>query len=278
MVEEAGAMIIEALEYALTPCPAWARRLGFLTEAVSLRARYRRCHKAWAAHVAECRRLALDAADLCAHHRSVAILGAGLLIEIPLAELARRFERVLLIDAVHPWPTRWRRRRFANVDLVAADLTGVGVELIDALRRRDGAPLPESHPPQLPGAPYDLAISANLLSQLPVLPLDVIERQDRHGRYSIAERERFCRGLIEAHQAWFGAVAEIPCLFSDIVSQVFDRERRGQAESVLHGLEMPPPDRTWTWDIAPHPEQHPLFDRRNTVAGYLRWPNRGPAA
>ncbi|CAK0766971.1 Class I SAM-dependent methyltransferase [uncultured Gammaproteobacteria bacterium] len=262
-------MILEALEYLVTPCPPWARRLGFLTEAVSLRARHHRCRQAWAGHVAECRRLVLDAAELCNHRRSVAILGSGLLIEIPLAELARRFERVVLIDAVHPWPTRWQSWRWDTVELLTRDLTGVGEALITALRTTPFLPLPRPYPPRLPGMPFDLVVSANLLSQLPVLPLDYLETRDTAGHFSTRDRELFADSLVRSHLSWLPSMAEVACLFSDIRSVVRDGTREGTAESVLPGVALPTPDRTWSWDIAPHPEQHPRFDRRNTVAGYL---------
>ncbi|CAK0771893.1 hypothetical protein WCLP8_470005 [uncultured Gammaproteobacteria bacterium] len=52
-----------------------------------------------------------------------------------------------LIDAVHPWPTRWQSWRWDTVELLTRDLTGVGEALTPARRTT----------PFLPGPPTSAA-------------------------------------------------------------------------------------------------------------------------
>lgn len=122
-------MLREAVEWALTPAPGPARQLGYLAESIALEARWRRCRRAWASHLENSRRAVMDAAASCPRRRLVAILGSGPLLDVPLASLARTFDRVLLVDIVHPWRARGAARRFDNVFLAQADIAGVSAAL-----------------------------------------------------------------------------------------------------------------------------------------------------
>lgn len=57
-------MIVEFLEYTITPCSAIARSMGFLKSSIEVRARYRRCRSAWQAHLDRTRESILEAAKL----------------------------------------------------------------------------------------------------------------------------------------------------------------------------------------------------------------------
>ena len=255
-------MLLEVLEYALTPCPPWARRLGLLHQAVSLRARYRRQRAAWGPHVAACRQFIVAAAARAAPGGRAVVLGSGQFIELPLAELAGRFREVVLVDAIHGWPERWQLRRFTGVNRVEADLTGV-------LARLDGPELPTPAFP-LAGERFDFAVSANLMSQLTLFPLSHLE-----GRIAAEPLEAFARSLVEAHLSGFKALAPVACLITDIERLALDAGRLLEREDILHGLALPPPDGEWLWDIAPRPEDAPHHDLRHRVGGWVF--TRGPA-
>ncbi|MCW2236984.1 hypothetical protein [Azospirillum canadense] len=170
-------MLREALEYLTTPCPFLARRHGYLGEMVALGARHRRQRAVWEPHVACCHRFIADAIrDLPKGGRAL-VAGSGRLIEVPLPLLAERFDEVVLVDMLHTWSVRRAARRFGHVRLLTADVTG-------ALAALDRMPpgslsLPDPAPPNLPGERFAFAVSCNLLSQLPIMPLDVIERKHR---------------------------------------------------------------------------------------------------
>ncbi|MBK4720740.1 hypothetical protein JJL56_17885 [Azospirillum sp. YIM DDC1] len=250
-------MLREAFEYLTTPCPPLARRYGYLAEAVALGARHRRQRRAWAPHVDACRRFVQEAAERAPRGGRALVAGSGLLIEVPLAALAERFGEVVLIDMVHTRTTRRQARRHPNVRLLALDVTGALATLDAALS--GGLPLPSPAPPDLPGERFAFALSCNLLSQLPLLPLDAIDRKAPNTPE--AERERFARTLAGSHRSWLARVAEQATLFTDTESLWLENgtiEERGDS---LWGLDLPPPDRAWDWDIAPAPEE----DRRRSL-------------
>ncbi len=252
-------MLAEALEFALTPCPDWARRLGLLHQAVMLRARRRRLRTVWAPHLEACRRFIAGAAARAPAGGRAVVLGSGLLMELPLEVLAARFSEVVLVDAVHGWPERLRARRWPGLRLETADLTGVLEGLSDS-------GLPEPAPP-LAGRRFDFAVSANLLSQLPLFPLWRLE-----DGYSPEALEAFARSLIERHLEGLRRLAPVSCLISDFERHFLDGERLLEADDLLHGLlhgvSLPPPDAEWLWEIAPRPEEAPDYDVRHRVGGW----------
>lgn len=243
-------MLHELLTHLTTPCPPHVRRLRYLYETIGLRARHRRHRRAWQPHLENSRAFVLAAADRCEHHGSVAVYGAGLLLDVPLAELAQRFDHVYLLDLVYLRETRRRARRHPNVTLVEHDATNVAAAFLDHVRHgRAGFPDATPAPPECV-CRADLVVSLNLLSQLPVMPreyaLDHVERLD------MAQLDAWCARVIAAHHAMLRTLDGGVCLIAD--HSYVKRDRAGtivDSGSTVHGLTLPEPDAAWTWPVAP---------------------------
>lgn len=220
----------------INPAPLRLRRLGYVRESGLLHARSRRCRRAWAPHLVKAREAVAQAADGCADRRLAVVLGSGLLDDVPLDVLAKGFGAVRLVDAVHPWPTRVAVRHYPNVELVTAEISGglsdpaVG----HALR----------------GAGF--VVSANLLSQLPILPIDAYERRGREAP------ARLGTGIVEAHLAALTASARAGatvCLITDTLQREEDRHGNVVATlDLMYGVRLPAPDLAWDWELAPFGE------------------------
>ena len=87
-------MILELLEYLTTDCPRYARRLGYLKEAIAIRARQARLKSAWAPHLENSKDVIREAMDRCGRRRTALVLGSGLLLDIPLTLGIGRLEWV----------------------------------------------------------------------------------------------------------------------------------------------------------------------------------------
>ncbi len=271
-------MLREAFEYWTTPCRPLARRLGYLAEAVALGARHRRQRLGWEPHAAACRRFITQAAALAPAGGRAAVVGSGLLIEIPLDALRARFDEVLLIDMVHTRSVRRRTAGMPNVRLIEMDVTGALDALDAALTAKAGALPTGFAPPALPGpnpgfdgapngAPVSFAVSCNLLSQLPLMPLDAIDR--RAPPIPDAERLAFAQRLATDHLRWLAGLATRAALFSDTESLWMRNGAVEEREDSLWGLSLPAPDAEWLWDIAPAPEQDRDRDQRHRVGGWF---------
>ena len=261
-------MLREAFEYLTTPCPPLARRYGYLAEALALGARHRRQRHAWAPHVESCHRFVREAAEQAPRGGRALVAGSGLLIEVPPSALAERFGEVLLIDMVHTRAVRRQARLHPNVRLLTLDVTGALAPLDAALSK--GGPLPSPSPPDLPGERYAFAVSCNLLSQIPLLPLDAIDRKAPNTPW--ADRERFAQALARSHLSWLASVAEQAALFTDTESLWFENGMLQEREDSIWGLDLPPHDRSWEWDIAPAPEEDRRRSLRHRVGAWLNPP------
>lgn len=267
----------EALEYLTTPCPPLLRRFGYLAEAVALGARHRRQRRAWAPHVDRCRRFVADAAALAPAGGRALVAGSGLLIEVPLDRLAERFAEVVLADVVHARSARRQVARFPNVRLATLDVAGILEPLAAALAAGHPAGHPAGHSLPAPAPPpadcpalggrFAFAVSCNLLSQLPLLPLEAIGRHAPH----IPEEERaaFARTLARSHLEWLAGVAGHAALFTDTESLWLEHGRIVERDDSTWGLTLPPPDRAWDWNIAPAPEEDPTRDLRHSVGAWF---------
>lgn len=243
-------MLHELFTYLTTPCPAHARRLRYLYEVIAMRARHRRNRAAWQPHLENTRAFILAAADRCGPGGSVAVYGAGLLLDVPLAELAARFREVHLLDIVFLRETRRKVRRFGNVTLVEHDATNIAEALCRDGRLRPGnLPEPSPSPPECVRR-ADLVVSLNILSQLAVMPrAHVAGHRDDLDDEQI---DAWCGRIVATHLALLRSLDHHVCLVADHAYEKTDRSGEVvDAGSTVYDLPLPEPDASWTWDLAP---------------------------
>jgi hypothetical protein len=214
-------MLAELFLTLATPAGAAARRRGHLAAAVGLWRRAGRCKDAWAPHEAACHAAVRAALARLPAGGTVVVLGSGLVLDVPLADLQARFDRVLLVDAVHLLPVRlealaWRRTRLVTADLDAPPGGDLGAWLA--------------------GFRPALVISANVLSQIP-LARDVADPP----------------AAVARHLAGLAAAGCPALLLTDTDERRLDRSGRViETLDLLHGVALPPPDSAWDWLLAPY--------------------------
>lgn len=238
-------MLAETIVYLRSLAAAPPRFRRNIYGAVGLWARGTRQARAWAQHIANSRGLIDTAIDDIATRRTVAVLGSGPLFDVPLEALARTFERVLLVDHAHLATIDGRVGRYGNVAREWRDLNPVVTAApLAFLRER----------PDL-----DWVISMNLLSQLMSAVPEERQREvlDRH---LDDLRELGCRAT----------------LIADLDYRTVDSGGRMIEEAnLVAGCELPAPDLTWKWEVAPFGEEAPHTRRVHTVGAWLDWRHAG---
>lgn len=303
-------MIVEALKYAAARLAGQDDRHGHLAEAIAMQARHARQRAAWQPHLEQCRATCLDAALACPpeRRRTALVVGAGLLLDVPLEELARRFQQVVLLDLAFLPGVAARAKALGNVRLLRHDITGC-LDGLGGLGGRgegtDESPLlappvtlgPGSAAHGSPSADWaglDFVYSANLLSQLPLHALAALLRHAPH--LDETARETFAASLIRAHLDWLGGLPCPACLVADVeeyaveehavdVQAVPHKTGEETITPLLYGVEIRGSElrgaetaRTWTWNMAPGGEALPGMDVRRRVLGILDARTRGPHA
>lgn len=236
-------MLAEALQYAATHAVTPKEFRPFIRSSVSLWSRAGRCAKAWAPHEENCRAFVRETMAGMKERRTAVVLGSGLLRDVPIEELSRQFDTVVLVDLVHLASVRaWLIvKRFKNIRLISRDLSGFE----DAVAGRPVEPLAF-----LRRVPYlDLVVSANILSQIGVGAKRRLERETR------PDKDEILQTLIQAH---LDGLSALPCrtaLLTDTGYRVTDRnETVLEQADLLCGVPAPTAKRKWTWPVAPYGE------------------------
>lgn len=234
-------MLAEGLIYlrSYRRTPAAFRR--YLVEAIGLWARGQRQFRAWTPHLNKTLAVLDTTIDDIASRRTVVVLGAGPLFDVPVESLARTFRRVLLVDLAHLSTSDKRLRRYSNVERQWRDLAPGG----------DSRPLAFLDDI----ADLDWVISVNLLSQI--------------GRAAPEGEER---ATIDTHLSELSRLAVPVTLVTDVDYRVFDKHGALLEEAdMMHGRPMPLPESRWLWEVAPFGEEALDTRRIHTVFAYPDW-------
>jgi hypothetical protein len=259
-------MILEALNFAATFAISPRRESSEINSSVRLWARARRCSRDWAAHEDNCWAFVRQVMEGLPQRRTVAVLGSGLLRDVPVMELSQSFRAVRLFDLQHLASVRtWAALRgLGNLSFENRDLSG----LDEMLASPDRVPEPLSFLRDIPD--LDLVISANLLSQIGVGLSRVVKGMPSAPADTIAP-------LMAAHVEGLGTAGAIACLLTDVAYEIRDRSGAVlEHDSLMHGIDLPEPDRQWQWTVAPSGELDPAYQAIHTVAA-IKLPPAGPA-
>jgi len=251
-------MIEEFLTVLTVRAVPGAREGGLVREIAGILGRHRRQKAFWADHLQhtkECITAHLYQAD---PKEPVLLMGAGLCLDVPLAALNDHPAGALLMDAVETRQARRAIKPFENLEFEQADLTGMLKEfwLGDkniAISPPDMAPLP------LVG--HGMAISCNILSQLPLAFASSPPVGDQEEKITAAIQKAHVRALL---------AMDCPALLITDYERV---EITGTAPHVIQTVDphlLPgDPVETWDWPIAPPGEVAPDLDVRLKVGAWL---------
>lgn len=252
-------MLLELLRHLLTPCPAAWRKMGYLREQIAIEARHGRNRYAWEPHMQASRDAILEAVGRCGDHREVLVVGAGLLNDVPLDQLARTFDRVLLADLVHQPAVRRRAASSGGkVHCVEFDVTGSLQKIHAASSSTSEQELlhwVETSSPVVPafsnGRP-DLVVSAGVASQLMLLPLAWLRKSKPRGEVF---GEALQMAAFRRHLRWLEETARARLLLTDYQRhEVAPSGREIASSDTVDVSQLRAPDRAWRWRLAPIPE------------------------
>jgi hypothetical protein len=260
-------MLLDLFTSLFTPCSSFVRRMGYLTEAIEMRSRSRRNAVAWKPHLDNTRKFVLSVAEKRRNRDRAIILGSGLLLDVPLAELSSMFREIVLMDVVCLPEARKQTGLYNNVRFIEYDVTGIS-EAMFRNGEKGVAELPEPRP-ELSTDIMDgsLVVSLNILSQLWVVPRAYASRRMRGlDEYVVDE---WCDRIVASH---YGALSSLSCDVCLVADHAFvKRDEKGDVisqGSTVYGFELPEPDASWTWNIAPIDKASRAFSKELIVGAW----------
>jgi hypothetical protein len=214
--------------------------LGFPETSAGITRTQRENREGWWAHARRHKAFILEAAARVQQPRLAVVLGAGKAYDLPLPELARRFERVVLIDidadamAASSAATVTDEKLRARLELRAMDLTGVTARLARGIQEALDSGQPQAQlealcagyrlasPPRFVAERADLLVSGMVLSQLGLQPKLAVKRLyvPRFGDISAslaAAWDDLERRLQQDHIDALGDQADLAVLSSDVI-------------------------------------------------------------
>lgn len=265
------AMILQILRRLATSCPPAGRQLGLLREHEDIAARHARVREAWASHLAESRRVVLEAAQRCTRRRRALVIGAGDCLDVPVAELAAIFDEVILADIVtSPEVRRWERRLRGKVRAVNWDASGALATLAAVRQTVAGHQAVElfaqADPGPPPGGEPDFIVSANCISQLGLVPGHSLPAMENDKGLP----DRCAKVAAKRHLDWLERQAGVRILLADAARYDISLEGKQLKKETLHErFGLPKPAHTWRWDLAPIPEWSRDFHRVHDVGAWI---------
>jgi hypothetical protein len=241
--------------------------MGYLHQAIGIDARYARHRNAWRPHLENSRDFILTSAKSCKRRRKAVLMGAGTLHDLPVQALANLFEEVVLVDLFHLWSTRWLAFNNKNITLKACDLTAS----LETIYSGDAT----VHEPVefLDDDDVDFVVSANIASQLPLIPLDWL---NNCFNIDAGKRQQFGEEIISAHFDYLKKFKATACLISDAERITLDESgEEASRQSALFGASPATQQASWEWDIAPYGELNRQQATRHIVIAAILGQNSG---
>lgn len=234
------------------------RRMGFMRDQSGIMNRYLREKGSWEPHLEKSREF-IRTSFLDRSLESVAVLGSGWLLDVPLDDLRKRFRKVWLVDIFHPPQIVKKVASHENVELIEADLTGGAIEhlwqmhktrTLQTLEEGPGG-LPLKNP--LPRLMQDAIISVNLLNQLDILLCEFLEKQ---GYRSATALNQLRRAIQEFHLDW---ITQGPGLLITDTTEISIHKSGKESVRTLLYTDLPAGHRTchWSWDFDTHGSYRP---------------------
>lgn len=182
---------------------------------------------------------------------SIAILGSGWLLDVPMEELAHRFGKVYLVDICHPPQIRKKVEPLEHVYLLEEDLSGGAIaQTWQYTNENSKRPLEElintiTLTSPLEGINPSAVISVNLLNQLDIIICDHLIKK---GHTKVKDLKRIRSIIQSSHLDW---ITQMPgCLITDTKEISTDKEGKETVNTLLYaGLPEGLRREQWFWEF-----------------------------
>lgn len=227
------------------------KKMNYVADQQGIIDRYLKESESWATHLENTKKAILQSAQN-KEKGSCAILGSGWLLDIPIEELCKQFNKVYLFDVIHPTQIKNKMRKLNNVVMVEQDITGGAikeffdsVQLFKSIKKRK-----EPSEFTFNGFNYkqefDFVVSVNILNQLDILLIDYITG---YKLYTDEELSQFRKTIQQKH---FDSLPQRKsCLITDYEEIILNGESQVEETKPLVHIQLPESNITtrWQWQF-----------------------------
>lgn len=233
--------------------------------------RYLREEKAWAEHLKNTRDFIIQAAEN-KEKSSCVILGSGWLLDVPIEKLNTIFDKIYLVDIVHPKQITHKFRKNEKIVFVEADISGYLETTYRFIKENKKKPetlinIKENFAPELTGLikSASMVVSVNILNQLDILICDYITKLNI---YPDDEINRFRKIIQQTHLDLLPQNKS--CIITDYEELNYDDNMKLIKTKPLVYTNLPKTGKLikWRWNFDMHKTYHRKY---KTVFKVMAW-------
>lgn len=241
-------MLKEIFLYLTTPVKKELKK-GHLYESIALGELSKEHSKQWNRHYDICKESIKEHIQSSNPKGICMVLGSGYCHDIPIEFLLSRFEKLILVDTVHPKGIQKKYKNNVKVQLVSTDLTSwasfVKNHSIEYFKNyKPGVP------EEISSIKFDYIISDNVMSQLPIIPVNQIRKLKT---YSEEAENELAYKILENHYNFVKGKCGV--LITDLSCHFFEKNGE-EVHDPQYGFKFPEPLRTWNWVLVPKKQTH----------------------
>ena len=223
-------------------------RMGYFADQSGIIRRYHREREGWDAHLQNTRKFALEAMR-GKNRKSAATLGSGWMLDVPLEEMSRYFDKVYLYDVRHPAKVKKLIKPLGNVELRIIDISCFARPVYQYAKQyrnsKKRPPVSDIQPQStIDLSSFDFVFSCNILNQLDILLVEYLSQFFDLTNEEIVD-------LRKNVQKWHIDMLPVnrSCLVADYEEITFTPQGKelSRKPSVYHHIIHSEDARRWTW-------------------------------
>ena len=224
------------------------RKMGYFDDQSGIFRRYQRERDHWDAHLKHTRQFVLETMQ-GKNRKSAAVLGSGWLLDVPVEEMSRYFEKLYLYDIRHPAVINKKIKPLGNVELCVYDISCFARPVYQYAKQyrncKNRPPINIIQPQKtFDFSGFDFVFSCNILNQLDILLIDYLAQF-----FTLNHEETITfRGNVQQYH-----IDMLPrnrsCLVADYqeITCTTDGNELSRKSSVHHPIIQRPDIKRWTW-------------------------------
>ncbi len=298
-------MLQEFFQHLFAKESHWSRKSGLAKEQIAIVHRYRRNKDLWDRHYARCHQFLINSLEnqsiVSNQHNetmeTLAIFGAGLLHDVPLDYLSKKFLKIYAIDGVFLEQTKCLQKKYPKIQFIECDLSHWQKDYFDQknpspkffndffkiensnnIHNSNSILNSRLNISQLIGQ-CDAVFSMNILSQLTLLPTELMTK------FGIQEdiQKTFCHKILKHHINDLLSLNPKICLLvtdfkqfiketsketgKNFIKNSTNSDKHQTFEHEFFNL-LPSPSDQWDWSLAPRGELAAPIELTLRVGGY----------
>lgn len=240
------------------------RKFGFQHDQQGIINRYFRETEGWNVHLNNCKNYILQASESKTKGTAV-VLGSGWLLDVPIEQLSKEFDKVILVDIVHPRQIEHKVKKIKNTELVKSDISGFIMPVYEHIRNYKKDKIKKNLGEIKPLYSNfglndinraDFVVSLNLLNQLDILICDYILKFKIYNENELLE---FRKLIQKSHVHWLPI--NKTCLISDYLElNLNDKDELINEKKLVHtDLPINNSTKKWNWKFDTQKTYHSQF-------------------